>query len=269
MWSDFNTGERGSAPQGGAAQRPADARAALRRVRGDDRGRHPAAARARRHRGRLRGAAHVVVGHADVGVVDELLDDDRPRGRHRLQPLHRQPLPRGTRRGQGRDRRDREHDVDRGQGRVPLGAHRRALARGGVPRAGDGVPFDGPRHDPVGRRRGARRPHAAARGARRPRRQGARHPGQEGSRHRRREPLGPLDRRRVAPPRHGPRDRPGAPRRARDARARHAPRHARRPGRRPGQHQPRRLRPARRRRSGPARPRPRSSPSPPPTRTPS
>ena len=64
--------------------------------------------------------------HADVGVVDELLDDDRPRGRHRLQPLHRQPLPRGADRGQGRDRRDREHDVDRRQGRVPLGAHRRA-----------------------------------------------------------------------------------------------------------------------------------------------
>ena len=50
----------------------------------------------------LRGAAHALVDHADVGVVDELLDDDRPRGRHRLQPLHRQPLPRGTRRRQGR-----------------------------------------------------------------------------------------------------------------------------------------------------------------------
>ena len=101
--------------------------------------------------------------HADVGVVDELLDDDRPRGRHRLQPVHRQPLPRGTRRGQGRDRRDREHDVDRRQGRVPLGADRRAVARRGVPRAGHGVPLDGARHDPLGRRRRARVAHAAAR----------------------------------------------------------------------------------------------------------
>ena len=81
-------------------------------------------------------------------------------------------------RGQGRDRRDREHDVDRGQGRLPLRAHRRAVARRRVPRAGDGVPLDGPRHDPVGRRGRPCRAHAPARGARRARRQGPRDAGQ-------------------------------------------------------------------------------------------
>ena len=122
-----------------------------------------ARARARRHRGRLRAPARARLVHADVGVVDELLDDDRPRGRHRLQPVHRQPLPRGTRRRQGRARRDREHDVDRRQGRVPLRADRRHGARRGVPRAGHGVPVDGARHDPVGRRRRPRVADAAAR----------------------------------------------------------------------------------------------------------
>ena len=54
------------------------------------------------HRRRLRRAPPRHRGDPAVGVVDELLDDDRPRRRHRLQPLHRLPLPRGARGRQGR-----------------------------------------------------------------------------------------------------------------------------------------------------------------------
>ncbi len=237
-------GERRGPAQGRAAQRPAHPDPALRGVRGDDRRRHPPPAGPGRDRGRLRRAARVVVGHADVGVVDELLDDDRPRGGDRLQPVHRQPLPRGTGRGQGRDRRDREHDVDGGQGGVPLGADGRAVPRCGVPRAGDGVPLDGAGHDPVGGRRRPRGVDAAPRRAGGAGRQGARHPGQEGPRHRGREPVGPLDRTRAAPAGGGPRHRRGRARRAGAPRRGHAPRDARRPRGRHRPHQPRRLRPA-------------------------
>ena len=47
--------------------------------------------------------------------------------------------------GYGATRRDRQHAHHRRQGRVPLGAHRRVVARRGVPGAGHGVPFHGAR----------------------------------------------------------------------------------------------------------------------------
>ncbi len=91
---------------------------------------------------------------AAVGVVDELLDDDRPGRGHRLQPVHRQPLPGRTRRRCGHHGRHCQHAGHRRQGGLPLCAHRGVLPRRGVRGAGDGVPFDGAGHDPVGRGRG-------------------------------------------------------------------------------------------------------------------
>ena len=156
-----------------------------------------------------------------------------------------------------------------GQGRVPLRAHRRAVARRGVPRAGHGLPLDGARHDPLGRRRRARRrsrccrpcssrsaTRCSSRAARRTPTSSPRAAGPAGPASR---CAGPAPCSRSASCCSALLDRPGA---------RDAPRHARRPRRRPGPHQPRRLRHARRRRSAPAPPRPRSSPSPPPTPTP-
>ena len=69
--------------------------------------------------------------------------------------------------GYDADRRHRQHPVHRGQGRVPVRPHRGAVARRRVRGAGHGVPLDGARHDPVGRRRRARLAHPAARRARR------------------------------------------------------------------------------------------------------
>ena len=149
----------------------------------------------------------------------------------------------------GRDALDarRRHAGHRGQGRVPLRAHRRAVAGRGVPGAGHGVPVDGARHDPVGRRHRRRLAHPAARRPRRPRRPGARGQGPQAT------PTGPP---RAVGPDGPPRPcaGPGATLAAglglllllAAPAARHAPRHARRPGRRRGPAEPRRLRAGRR-----------------------
>ncbi len=84
---------------------------------------------------------------------------------------------------------------------------RRHGARRGVPRPGHGVPVDGPRHDPVGRRRRARVAHAPARVARRARRPCARPQEPRRSRHHRGVPLATDDRRRAATPGRGTGDR--------------------------------------------------------------
>ncbi len=88
--------ERGSAAPGRVALRSAERHPPLPRLRHRPRRRSPAAARDRRHRLRLRRPAPDRHGHAALGLGDELLDDDRSRRRHRLQPVHRLPLPRGT-----------------------------------------------------------------------------------------------------------------------------------------------------------------------------
>ena len=68
-----------------------------------------------------------------VTDVSDLLhqphDRARTRPRHRLLPLHRQPVPRGAARRSVERRRDRAHDGDRGQDGRVLGAHGRRLAR--------------------------------------------------------------------------------------------------------------------------------------------
>ena len=101
--------------------------------------------------GRFRSAPSRYVGDAAVGVVDELLDDDRPRRRDRLRPVHRFPIPRGTRL---RARRDGGHldDVGHGrQSRVPVRVDRGVVAGGDLHRADHGVSVDGVGDDPVGR----------------------------------------------------------------------------------------------------------------------
>lgn len=96
VWSDFNQTNDLSAPQGRAPVRSAHGPVAAGGIRVCHRGRPSADVVARRNRGRVRVAAPARRDHATVGVVHELLDDDRSRGGDRLQPVHRFPLPRGT-----------------------------------------------------------------------------------------------------------------------------------------------------------------------------
>ena len=162
----------------------------------------PLDARAGRHRGRVRALARARLVHADVGVVHELLDDDRPRGRHRLQPVHRQPLPRRTRRRR-RTRSPRSRTRCRPRAR-PCSSPRSTVVMALaavflVP--GHGVPVDGPRHDPVGRRGRPRVADPPPRAARRARRSRPRAQEHRRRRHHRRVPMATLDRRRAAPAR--------------------------------------------------------------------
>ncbi len=152
-----------------APVRPADVDPAVHRLRVGRRRRHPVAARGGGHLRRMGGAQPAQRDDSAVGVVDELLDDDRAGRRDRLQPLHRLPLPGRTRRRLHPTRRDRQHIGHRRQGRLPVGLDRRRVAGGDLPRAGDGVPLDGAGHDPRRRRHRRGLPHPAAGGARRPR----------------------------------------------------------------------------------------------------
>ena len=247
VWSDFNAEQRG-----GAAPRRARVRAAH----------HHPAARRLRLRDRRRASrccsplAGIAVGFARaaparrrdaaVGVVDELLDDDRPRRRHRLQPVHRLPLPRGTR---GRPRAlDAIANTLTTAGKAVFlsAAHRRVVARRGVRRAGHGVPVDGARHDPRGRRRRRSRRSRCCRRCWSRSATGCSSP-------RAQDPDRAAEGRwarwtGIALRRPGPHPgrRPRAAVAARRARPRHAPGHARRPRRRQGPVEPRRLRHGRR-----------------------
>ena len=166
--------------------------------------------------------------------------------------------------GFGAARRHRQHPLHRRQGRLPLRPGRRPLARRGVRRARHGVPVDGARHDPVGRRRRPGRRSPCCPPCSWPSATGCWSPAATTT------PTAPP---RVAGP-DGPawpcatpaaRSSPASPSScARRPGGRHAPRHARRTGRGPGTIQPRRLRDGRPSPSDPA-PRPRcSSPCRPP-----
>jgi RND superfamily putative drug exporter len=60
---------------------------------------------------------HLLGDRLPLSVWSMNFDDDRPRRRHRLQPVHRQPLSRGSAEG-GCGRWHRQHTEHRRQGRV-------------------------------------------------------------------------------------------------------------------------------------------------------
>ena len=155
--------QRAGAAPGRATFRRPDDHPPPRGLRLGHRGRAPVAPRTRRHRRRIRRTSSRHGSHPTVGLVDELLHDDRLGRRYRLLPVHRLALPRGTRRRQESGRRYRRHTRHRREGRVSVGTDRCSFTGRGLPCPRHGLSVDGPRHDPRRRRRGHRCPHPSPR----------------------------------------------------------------------------------------------------------